>query len=146
MSDQVDLLDVLSGRADAIDRKRAARQQWDERRSSCPDGRVLEVGETWCGRCGATIGHYDLVINHDLGFLGCPAESDPTWSRYKTVGFRCAVGYGQGILTVADLCDRWDRQHFADCACGHPWGVHGDGATCQAYCACQAYTVNDPDE
>ena len=44
--------------------------------------------------------------DHDLGYLGCPVEVDPTWSKYQCVGFRGAVGYPSATLTVEDLCDR----------------------------------------
>lgn len=104
-----------------------------------PDTQEVPPEGEWCGRCGADIQPYDLVINHDLGYLGCPADLDPTWREYPIHGFRCAEGYGQGILKIVDLCDRWDRQFFTDCVCGHPWGVHNRNVACGAHCGCGEY-------
>lgn len=146
-AEQPDLLDVLSGAADRRDAEAERRKAYETLRATCPDGRVLAEDETWCGRCGETVYPYDLTINHDLGYCGCPVESDPTWKRYPRRedgrGFRGhgAVGYpGEGgTLTVEDLCDRWDRQFFPDCTCGHPWGLHEDHDRCLAWCGCFEY-------
>jgi hypothetical protein len=143
MSEQLNLFDVAPARQEQ-ERRRAA---YRARRDSNPDGRPLDEGESWCGRCGQTVTRWDLVCNHDCGYCGCPVEVDPTWSRYPRRedgrGWRGhgAVGYpgSGGLLTVEDLCDRWDRLHFADCACGHPWGLHEDHAWCLAWCGCDEY-------
>ena len=148
----IDLLDLLDGTAERIEEQRrldaevaTLRQLWEQRRAGRPDGQPVPTGEDWCGRCGQNTFDYGLVINHDLGYLGCPVEVDPTWSKYQCVGFRGAVGYPSSTLTVEDLCDRWDRQFFPDCVCGHPWGVHTHAAhptwsfSCATSCGCPIY-------
>ena len=157
---QIDLLDLLDGTAERIEaaellvpRIDALRLLWKQRHSVRPDGAPLPVGQGWCGRCGQNTFAYGLTINHDLGYCGCPVEVDPTWSRYPRRadgrGFRGhgAVGHANhGLLTVDELCDRWDRQYFPDCTCGHPWGVHcrADHPTfdfaCGTSCGCSIYT------
>lgn len=150
--DDIDLLDLLDGTAERIEEQRrldaeiaTLRQLWEQRRAGRPDGQPVPTGEDWCGRCGQNTFDYGLVINHDLGYLGCPVEVDPTWSKYQCVGFRGAVGYPSGTLTVDDLCDRWDRQFFPNCVCGHPWGVHTHAAhptwsfACNTSCGCPIY-------
>lgn len=146
-----DLLGLLDGTVDRLEQAdRAAAQLaelrtlWTTRRRDRPDGLAVPAGQDWCGRCGQNTFGYGLTINHDLGYLGCPVDVDPTWSRYECRGFRSAVGYPSHTLTIADLCDRWDRQFFPDCTCGHPWGVHAGSAHptgfgCHTYCGCSAY-------
>lgn len=140
-----DLLDVLSGRDDSETAFLQRRKAYQARRAVCPDGRKLEANQTWCGRCGSRISTCDLVINHDLGYAGCPVEVDPVWSkmppREDGLGWRGASRKGQGSvpMSVAQLCNRWDRQYFRDCKCGHPWGLHEDNSDCHAYCGCVEY-------
>lgn len=139
-----DLLDVLSGADDEHDRHLAALKRYSDIRAVCPDRRALGPGETWCGRCGQTVRDYDMVNNHDLGYCGCPAELDPTWSRYPAApGFRTINDGGRArtMLTKEELCERWDRQFIADCRCRHPFGVHRYGSACGAYCGCRGYEV-----
>ena len=114
-----------------------------------PDGTPLPRDKSWCGRCGANDRTATIHLNHDLGYSGCPIDSDPTWSRYP----RRQDGHGwrgggiegyptSGILLEDDLCDRWDRKYFPDCECGHPKGIHASGhatAFCIARCGCSEY-------
>ena len=51
-------------------------------------------------------------------------------------------------MPVAALCERVDREAFADCgSCGHPWGLHVVGSglpahrSCLTYCRCPGYAV-----
>lgn len=130
--------------AEELARREQARR-WNEQRDTNPDGRPLEAGQTWCGRCGKTVQKYDIVINHDLGYLGCPNEHDPTWSRFPVgKGFRGVIDPTRTSvhLTEDEMCDRWDRQHFPDCAaCGDPWGLHNHGGSCYLYCGCHGYVA-----
>ena len=93
---------------------------------------------TRCGRCGEPCASYDLIINHHLGWLGCPADR---------AAFRAAGGRGWGRkLTAAELNHRADRAAFPDCArCGCAWGLHAHRGhfpadnPCYAWCGCRGY-------
>uniref|UniRef100_A0AAU8GM29 Uncharacterized protein n=1 Tax=Mycobacterium phage JustASigh TaxID=3158894 RepID=A0AAU8GM29_9CAUD len=145
-ADEPDLLDLLSGEVDRREARAVRLAAYQALRAVCPDGRHLEPGQTWCGRCGQTVRAFEMVNNHDLGYLGCPAQFDPTWSRYQPApGFREVANYpGRGHLTEEDYSDRWDRQFVPDCECGHPWGVHRHGEFCTAWCGCTAYDQAEP--
>jgi hypothetical protein len=100
-------------------------------RPGAPSG---EIGEgTRCGRCGEPVMPFDLTINHDLGYVGCPAD--------RAAGLHAP-------MPVAALCERADREAYPDCAtCGHPWGLHVIGAgppvglSCLTYCGCRGYAA-----
>ncbi|ORA24927.1 hypothetical protein [Mycobacterium aquaticum] len=141
-ADEPDLFDVLSGALDSREAASRRRSEYNARRAVRPDGHPLGPRESWCGRCGKTVPAYEMTINHDLGYLGCPTEFDPTWSKCEAApGFRGVEGYPDphGQLTESDLNDRWDRRYFADCTCGHAWGLHRQGEFCIAWCGCDAY-------
>jgi hypothetical protein len=70
-----------------------------------------------CGRCGQLDAVGSLMVNHALGWCGCPADRD----RHAAEGHRGVFGRH---LTVEEMCDRHDRVHYADCVCGHPRGLH----------------------
>ena len=71
-----------------------------------------------CGRCAEVIHPYGLVIEHDLGYGGCPRDR----GRYKVAAFQYLK---TRAATVRALCDREERAAFADCkACKHPWALH----------------------
>lgn len=118
-----------------------------------PDGTVVTIDgvialeddpEGWypqvrCGRCGQYTFEYGMVINHDLGYGGCPGAEDRRGLQHLPPAQ--AGGWHQR---------RHDRLHHADCACGHPWGFHDhtSAATimqprgrCAQYCGCVAYTA-----
>jgi hypothetical protein len=90
---------------------------------------------TRCGRCGEPCLPFDLTINHDLGYVGCPAD-------------RARAGGRHGPMPVARLVERADREAYPDCAaCGHPWGLHSFGGqlpcerSCLTYCGCRGYVT-----
>jgi hypothetical protein len=71
------------------------------------DGVELREGVR-CGRCAEVVAPYDLVINHDTGWCGCPTGSP-----------------GRPQLTAEQMCERADNELAPTCvACGHAWGVH----------------------
>jgi hypothetical protein len=130
--DQLEILDP----AEAARRERlyAQRLAYQERRKACPDGRELPDDMTWCGRCGEIIFNYSLVINHDLGYCGCPVEFDPVLKLNPGPGFRHGVPF-----SIDELNNRWDRQFFPDCECGDACGIHDVNGFCIAYCGCHEY-------
>lgn len=147
--DQLDMLDLL------VEPDHERRQALlDARWNVDPLHRVIPQHHWLCGRCGEIA---RFTTDHDAGYTGCPIDSDPTWRRYprRTDGRghrgHGVTGYeGRGILTVADLCDRWDARWWPDCQCGHPWGVHvqqygfaePEGSmplSCSTYCGCADY-------
>ena len=104
-------------------------------RTFCPDGRSVPKGMTWCGRCGEIIFAYSLVINHDLGYCGCPVEYDPVSDLLRHgPGFRPGTPF-----TRRQLNTRWDRQFFPDCICGDAFGNHHRGNICIGCFRCQQY-------
>lgn len=129
-----DLLDVLSGEDERQELVRAQRLAYRQRRELCPDGRELPEGHTWCGRCGEIIFNYSLVINHDLGYCGCPVEFDPVLKLTPGPGFRRGTPF-----TREQMNTRWDRQFFPDCECGDSCGIHQPDGMCYAYCGCHEY-------
>ena len=140
-----DLFDVLAGTDDQHDRDMEDREVFRQAHSVRPDtGKACPPGRTWCGRCGEDVSAYDLTINHDLGYCGCPVDVDPVFKEATPApGWRNTAE----ISTPFDydaLAHRWDRQFYPDCAaCGHPWGLHyrhnATGSTCLTYCGCHRY-------
>jgi hypothetical protein len=120
------------------ERRAAQRQAYDKRRQCRPDGQPLPKGMSWCGRCGETVFAYSMVINHDLGYCGCPVEFDPVLKLKNGPGFRHGTPFNRD-----ELNDRWDRQFFADCVCGDACGIHQPDGWCYAYCGCDEYRPSD---
>ena len=147
--DQLDMLDLLTD-PDTEHRRALLDARWN----TDPLHRVMPRAHRVCGRCGE-IYHF-AMSSHDGGYTGCPVDTDPTWKRYPRrtdglgSGHHRITGYDGGILTVADLCDRWDARWWPDCKCGHPWGVHvsvygmaepmpENRLWCSSYCGCDDY-------
>jgi hypothetical protein len=91
-----------------------------------------------CLRCGMPIYEYDRVINHDLGWCGCPDG--------RAGGFHQFAGAEEMNAGRAEL------EAFPACAdCGHAWGLHathliGPPATshegyCYTWCGCRRYVA-----
>jgi hypothetical protein len=89
-----------------------------------------------CGRCGEVVFRYDVGINHDLGWCGCPRDGD--WARGRQLHDRPDA-----------MNERADRELAPDCArCGCAWGLHrGHGAklpceeSCYRWCGCPGYVA-----
>lgn len=85
-----------------------------------------------CGRCGelSTTNGYVMSLDHDLGYMGCPAPSGRFGDRK--------------MLSPHELQQRHDNVHHAPCKCRHAWGVHSvqwylpEEASCML-CGCQGY-------
>lgn len=133
------------------ERNRQATDAYNQTKSTRPDtGEQLPDGYVWCGRCGETVHAGALFNTHDIGYCGCPVETDPVFRTRKPLpGFRRVEGV-TSPMGDEHLTTRWDRAYFADCTCGHPWGLHGLlggggnntlAADC-LLCACQAYVVD----
>lgn len=128
-------------------------RMYDEFQASLntPD-RVTEWGMTLrqliCLRCGAPAYYGTIDTNHDLGYCGCPNETDPTWSQYeKKSGWRgveTPEGERRGQLNEDEMQDRWDDDKLPHCECGHSFGLHPHGTGCYLYCGCQGYEANAP--
>lgn len=147
VNDQLDLFNIAGDAV--IERRRALLIA----RDPDPLGRTTPEFHVWCGRCGAL--HNPFDGGHDRGYQGCLIGIDPTWKNYEPRGHGWAghgvIGHpGGSLLTVEELCDRWDRQYFPDCTCGHPWGLHhtrygtqmqppGNPLSCLAHCGCRDY-------
>lgn len=101
-----------------------------------------------CLRCGESSYSGTITINHDLGWCGCPNESDPTWKHFeKSSGWRGVVdadGNRRGQLTPEEMADRWDCDKLPHCECGHSFGLHKYGRSCYLYCGCDGYEANAP--
>ena len=110
------------------------RQAYRERRRVRPDGLPLPDGMDWCGRCGETVFAYSMVINHDLGYCGCPVEFDPVLKLAPGPGFRWGTPFDRDQIN-----NRWDRQFFPDCECGDSCGIHKSDGLCIACYRCDEY-------
>jgi hypothetical protein len=140
---QLELLDPAE--AERREKRYAQTLAYRERRKTCPDGRGLPEGMDWCGRCGEIVFAYSMVINHDLGYCGCPVEFDPVW---KDDAWRREIhSFGaRGRLDRDTLNQRWDRQFFADCECGDACGNHKEDGLCLACYRCHEYRPRESDD
>jgi hypothetical protein len=118
-----------------------------DQRVEDPEGNWIKDG--WrdavrCLRCGEVIMDFDRVINHDLGWLGCPGDRGGGWGGHK---FEGPDDMNRG---------RAELEAFPACAtCGHAWGLHtyhltmppgidvrpGAGSTCYTWCGCRHYVA-----
>lgn len=128
----IDLLDLLDGAAERIEQQRrldsevaALRQLLEHRRAGRPDGLPVPRGEDWCGRCGENTFAYGLVINHDLGYLGCPVAVDPT----------CVIGGTDSSFPTACAGTR------GECT---PMPATPPGASPATPCGCSIYRARGP--
>ncbi|MGW1878468.1 hypothetical protein [Streptomyces sp. NPDC001975] len=90
-----------------------------------------------CGRCGALAFAGTFHFNHDCGWAGCFADTEPT------------RGTGRTIHQAGLSAHRHDNQHHSPCArpdCGHARGVHQsvqptapEDSRCYEYCGCRGY-------
>ncbi|MFF3056395.1 hypothetical protein [Streptomyces sp. NPDC057909] len=91
-----------------------------------------------CGRCGALTYVGTFAFNHDCGWAGCYADTEPT------------RGMDQTIREIGLSAHRHDNQHHPHCArpgCGHARGVHQgapspsvpEDSSCYEYCGCRGY-------
>lgn len=107
-------------------------------------------GQQQCGRCGAWTYYGTRAINHDLGYCGCPIETDPVWREHPP---------GRGFRTIVDVDGRWRSQLFGEgemenrydaallplCeTCFHPHGLHPWGRPCSLCHDCDGYTLRRP--
>lgn len=146
-------LDLFGERQAAMDRRSAREAEHDaraarhaayqeSRKIDCCTGEPIPSDDHGCpqyrcGRCGALAFAGTFDFNHDCGWGGCYADTEPT------------RGTGKTIHQVGLSAYRHDSQHHPHCArpgCGHARGIHQsvprtapEDSTCYEYCGCRGY-------
>ncbi len=90
-----------------------------------------------CGRCGELDSTGSIMVNHDLGWCGCPKDRAAMLADGGS-------GWCPRHLTPEEMRARHDRHHHPDCLCGDPWGLHSgrllaEENACATYCGCEGY-------
>lgn len=148
-------LDLFGEKQAAMDRRsayeteRAARTarhvaHLESLKIDCCTGKLIPPDEHGnpqyrCGRCGALAFAGTFAFNHDSGWAGCYADTEPTHGTGKTI-------HEAGLSAY-----RHDNRHYAPCArpgCGHARGAHQsvprtapEDSRCYEHCGCIGYVT-----